>query len=96
VPVALAPAGVYCLVSALRKDRFHVPLAFGMQRFWKGSFGLAGILVGFVLLLLAATTHYFVAEAFVSLWCFFAAILSLYLCHYFYQMPAAAGATAVN
>jgi hypothetical protein len=44
-------------------------------------------LIGVVLIVLAVITHYVAAYAFVSLWCFFAAAMSLYLCHHFYRMP---------
>ena len=49
------------------------------------------VVVGLVLVMLAGITYVISATAFVSLWCFFAAILSIYLCYSFYQMPMPAG-----
>ena len=45
------------------------------------------VVVGFVLILLAGVSHYFNAYAFVSVWCFFAAVLSIYLCYFFIRLP---------
>ena len=48
-------------------------------------------LLGVALVVSAAITHVFFGHATVSVWCFFAAVLSLYLCYAFRQMPAAIG-----
>jgi hypothetical protein len=45
------------------------------------------VVVGVVLIVLAVASHMFNAYAFVSVWCFFAASLSLYLCYFFLRVP---------
>ena len=45
-------------------------------------------LLGVALVVSAAVTHIFFWYATVSVWCFFAAVLSLYLCYAFWRMPA--------
>ena len=47
------------------------------------------------IVLSAAVSHLFFWYAWVSVWCFFAAMLSVYLCYSFYGMPVlqARGAT---
>ena len=48
--------------------------------------------VGVILILLAAVSHFLYAFAYLSVWCFFAAFLSSYLCWHFYRMaPATPG-----
>jgi hypothetical protein len=46
-------------------------------------------LLGVAVVVSAALTHVFFWYATVSVWCFFAAVLSLYLCYAFWKMPAA-------
>ncbi len=50
--------------------------------------GFAGF--GILLLLSVVVSEVFFAHAFVSVWCFFAALLSLVLCRFFYHLPAKA------
>jgi uncharacterized protein DUF6629 len=45
-------------------------------------------LLGVAVVVSAGLTHVFFWYATVSVWCFFAAILSLYLCYAFWKMPA--------
>ncbi len=51
------------------------------------------VVVGLVLILLAAGSHFFNAFAYISVWCFFAAILSAYLCYLFFRLAPAQMAT---
>lgn len=48
---------------------------------------------GIALFLSAMVSHFFFRYAFVSVWCFFAAILSLMLCHFFWTLPMPAEST---
>jgi hypothetical protein len=57
-----------------------VPLALSSQG---GGFPFGGLL-----LLTAVVSHFAFSYAFVSVWCFFAAVLALSLCVLFYRMPA--------
>lgn len=45
------------------------------------------VLLGGALVVAAAVSHVFYWYAFASVWCFFAAILSLYLCFSFWRLP---------
>lgn len=45
------------------------------------------VVFGVALILSAAVSHFFYWYAFISVWCFFAAILSLYLCYSFRKVP---------
>ena len=45
-------------------------------------------LLGTAVVVSAGLTHVFFWYATVSVWCFFAAVLSLYLCYAFWKMPA--------
>ena len=44
------------------------------------------VVVGFALIFLACVSHLFNAYAFISVWCFFAAALSIYLCYFFVRL----------
>lgn len=44
------------------------------------------VVVGLALILLAVVIHFFNAFAFISVWCFFAAVLSVYLCYFFARL----------
>ncbi len=57
----------------------------------KGYLGL-----GIALLLSAMVSHLFFRYAFVSVWCFFAALLSMVLCHFFWKMPMPGEDAAAN
>jgi len=48
-----------------------------------------GLTFGLLLAASAMVSHFIFAHAFVSVWCFFAAVLALYLCLVFYRLPAA-------
>jgi hypothetical protein len=67
-----------------------LPMAFGSERIGWGP----GLVLGAMVILCAVVYDY----AFVSVWCFFAAWLSLYLCVYYWKMekPRAAEATNVE
>jgi hypothetical protein len=60
-----------------------LPLAFG-------SAGL-GHVPGLVFAASALVAGIAYSYAFVSVWCFFAAVLAIYICRFFYAMPAVAG-----
>jgi hypothetical protein len=45
------------------------------------------VVFGIALILAAAVSHFFYWHAFISVWCFFAAVLSLYLCYSFRKVP---------
>jgi hypothetical protein len=53
-----------------------------------------GRIPGLVLGGSALAAWWFYDYAFVSVWCFFAAVLASYLCVVFYRLPAPAGAGA--
>jgi hypothetical protein len=61
-----------------------VPVFFTKDRFLWAMGGAAVVT--------AIITHVFLSYAFISLWCFFAAVISLSLCYLFYQMDHAAPA----
>jgi hypothetical protein len=50
------------------------------------------VVVGLVLMLLAGVSQLLNALAFISVWCFFAAILSAYLCCLFFRLAPATAA----
>jgi hypothetical protein len=54
------------------------------------------VVVGLVLMLLAAVSHLLNALAFISVWCFFAAILSAYLCYLFFRLAPATDALQIT
>ena len=45
------------------------------------------VVFGIALLVAAVVTHFCYWYAFVSVWCFFSAVLSLYLCYSFRRLP---------
>lgn len=82
---------VYALVSPpwlrlLYFGSIALPFAFCSDR--------QGLTFGLVLAASALTSHLVFSYAFVSVWCFFAALLALYLCVVFYRMQPAAPANA--
>lgn len=56
-----------------------LPLTIGSDR--------RGMAFGVLLAASALVSHFAFAYAFVSVWCFFAALLALYLCHFFWRLP---------
>lgn len=58
-----------------------LPAVFGSESFGR----LPGIVLGLLALVVAGVYSY----AFVSVWCFFAAILASYCCYLFYRLPTA-------
>jgi len=71
------------LLQLLYLASVALPMAFGSET-W-------GRIPGLVLGVAAAVAAIFYYYAFVSVWCFFAAVLSLYLCWVFYQLPTPLG-----
>jgi len=67
------------LLQGLYLGSIALPMALGSQSFGR----IPGLVLGISALVAALIFDY----AFVSVWCFFAAVLSVYCCYFFHQLP---------